>query len=116
MTTTSGFRCWPRRRVDSGSTPTPQNQNKKLLPSVSEFAGGVALLQRFGLAVFDDELVDDVGEALRAELETFDGDELLRGCAGKFEGEAGAGLVANLEFHFAGREIRPREALQEFGV
>jgi hypothetical protein len=118
MTTTSGLRCWPPQRVESGkygsrnllknqnpplqtekrslATPAyagslrmiglPFRAEKKSLAGVGEFAGGVALLQGFGLAVFEDELVDYVGEARRAELEALDGDELLRRCAGKFEG------------------------------
>src|SRR4029077_19263617 len=48
-----------------------------LLARVDEFAGGIAFLQRFWLAFFENEFVDYVREPRRAELQTLDGDELL---------------------------------------
>ena len=87
-----------------------------LLPGVCEFAGRVSFLQGFYLSVFQDELVDDVGEARGPQLETFDGSELLWRTAGKFEREAVAGLIGDLESDFCGCEVGSREALQKFCI
>src|SRR5216684_2829147 len=95
---------------------TPCSISFRLLAGIGEFAGGVALLQSLHLAVVEDELVNDVGEARSAELKAFDGDELLGRCAGKFERKAGAGLIGDLEFYFCRREVGSRETLQELGL
>ena len=55
---------------------------------VSEFSRGVPALERLRLAVFQDELEDDVGELRDPELQALVRDELLFGLASEEEVEA----------------------------
>src|SRR5258706_2582150 len=95
-----------KRTVLVRSKVNLSNFTASSLPDVGEFARGVALLQSFNLAVFEDEFVDDVCELRGAELQALYRNQLRRRATGKGQREAGAGGVGNLKFHVAGSEIR----------
>lgn len=72
------------------------------LSSEREFARRVSLFEGLRLAVFHDELVDEVGELRDGELQALVGNELLLGLAGEEEEQASVLLEDDLELRAGG--------------
>src|SRR6185295_7311692 len=80
---------------------------------VGEFSRGIPAFQRLRLAVFHDELEDDVGKLRDPELQALVGDELLFGLAGEEEEEAAVLLQDDLELRPRGGLVGSRELFDD---
>src|ERR1700730_1614515 len=96
-------------------TISPATSSVKLasLPREGVFAGRVALLQRFNLAVLHHKLIDRIGELRSLELQTLDRDEFDRRPTGECERKSVPPLIKYLELDVSGRQVISRELLEK---
>src|SRR5207245_9214800 len=98
----------------------PQPQAKRnatrrppLLPREGEFPGRVARLQRGHFAIFHDELIDDIRELRRPELETLEGNQLDGRSAREGERKTRSELIEHFKFNLSWSHVSARELFEQ---